>query len=450
MPNSMLRLVFLVTCGGVLFGFGITSIAGVLDTLGPLFHLDLQASQFLVFILVAGCFFGAIAAGPLSMRCGRRPAMALASLLSVGVYAYLLTAPSHAGLIGARLLQGLSIGLYSMVVPMYAAEAAQTARRGAIVALFQLAITAGILLSYGLALWWDAADQWAIVLGAGLIPSILAIAALMALPESPRWLAAQGRQGLVEQAVRRLGLVEEWQASPDTTPSVVATDTRILRQGRVLAVLLLCSALFILQNLSGIDGILYYAPQIFKGLGFSAGAAALGATFGLGVANFLATLAGVVLVDRLGRRRLWIWGSTLMILGLAAVALAADQGMPWLGLMGLCIYILAFALSLGPLPYVLMSELFPSALREKGIATASAISWLFNALIALTFLSVVQTVGLSGTMLVFMGICVLSLLLGIYLLPETRQVPLELIESRVLEGRPLRALGIPPKKGLRD
>src|SRR5690606_12118344 len=134
---------------------------------------------------------------------------------------------------------------------------------GAVVALFQLAITGGILLSYGLALWFDAPDQWQFVLGAGLAPTALAALALAALPESPRWLAMRGRHDAAGEAVLRLGLDDEWRAVAE--PSAGSAVRPGLRQGRVLGVLLLCSALFVLQNLSGIDGILYYAPQIFKG-----------------------------------------------------------------------------------------------------------------------------------------------------------------------------------------
>ncbi|WP_322997144.1 sugar porter family MFS transporter [Castellaniella sp.] len=440
-PPPILRLAFLVSCTGVLFGYGITSIAGVLDVLTPQFGLSLHQTQFLVFILVAGCFVGAIVAGPASTRWGRRPVMGLATLISLGAYGFILTAPSWAGLLTARALTGVSIGLYSMVVPMYAAEAVHTPRRGAIVALFQLAITAGILLSYGLALWLDSPQQWYLVLAFGLAPSLLAVAGLAALPESPRWLSLHAHPQQASMAAHKLGLEDEWQAITQAEARLPHAASKSLRQGSVLKVMLLCSSLFILQNLSGIDGILYYAPQIFKGLGFSAGTAALAATFGLGAVNFLATLASVSLVDQLGRRRLWIVGSAAMVFGLAMVTIAAANDHPWLGLIGLCIYILAFALSLGPLPYVLMSELFPSALREQGMATASAISWLFNALVALTFLSIVETLSLAGTMMLFLGVCILSLILGIKYLPETRNLALETIESRVLEGLPLRQIG---------
>ena len=205
--------------------------------------------------------------------------------------------------------------------------------------------------------------------------------------------------------------------------------------------LFLCSALFVLQNLSGIDGILYYAPRIFQELGFPAGTAALAATFGLGLVNVLATIAAIALVDRLGRRPLLILGSAAMAAGLAAVILAAGLDLPWLGLAGLAIFIAAFALSLGPLPYVLMSELFPSEVRESGIAMASATSWLFNALIAFTFLSMVAAFGLSGTIGLFLAICLLSVVFCLAFVPETRGARLEDIETAVLAGRPLRQLG---------
>ncbi len=134
-----------------------------------------------------------------------------------------------------------------------------------------------------------------------------------------------------------------------------------------------------------------------------------------------------------------------MVLGLAMAAGASAFGWPWVGLAGLGLYIIAFAVSLGPLPYVMMSELFPSAIREAGIAAASATSWLFNALIAFTFLSVVESIGLTLTMLCFMAVCGLSLIISLIYLPETRQVPLEDIEAKVMAGEKLRRLGIAPR-----
>ena len=354
-------------------------------------------------------------------------------------YTLILAGLGFGGLLAGRSLAGLCIGLISMVVPMYAAETTPARRRGAVVSMFQLAITLGILGAYGVTLAFAASVPWPILLGAGLLPLGLSLLAILFLPESPRWLAARGEHAAVEKATLTLGLTDEWQETPPTHAG--GHGGTALMRGSTVAVLVFCSSLFVLQNLSGIDGILYYAPRIFQELGFSAGTAALAATFGLGLVNVIATIAAIALVDRLGRRPLLIIGSAAMAIGLAAVVLASQLGLPWVGLAGLAIFIAAFAMSLGPLPYVLMSELFPTAIRESGIAVASATSWLFNALIAFTFLSLVAAIGLSGAIGLFLIVCLLSLGFCLAFAPETRGARLEDIEAAVLAGRPLRRLG---------
>lgn len=449
LSDPALRVAFLVFCFGLLFGFGISSIAGVLDVLGAAFLLDNAAKEWLVSSLVVACFFGAIAAGPLSVRLGRRPVMMLSAVLAVAGYGVLLTTPGLGLLFAVRVVLGLAVGLSSMVVPMYAAEAAPADRRGAIVALFQLAITAGILCAYGVSLAFIDHWVWSAILGWGMLPAVLAVLAVVSLPESPRWLLARGRAAHASGAAGRLGLAAEWQAmqadaATSSGPHNAAGQATVRPKGgrtSIVAVLVLCSLLFVLQNLSGIDGILYYAPHIFQTLGFAPGTAALAATFGLGFVNFVATLVALRVVDSGGRRPLMLWGSAVMVLGLALVVLAALYEWSWAGLIGLGLYIMAFAISLGPMPYVLMSELFPSAIREQGIAAASAISWLFNALIAFTFLSLVDAIGLAATIGLFLLVCLASFFICLVFLPETRRVPLERIEGNVMAGRPLRQLG---------
>ncbi|MBC7203454.1 MAG: MFS transporter, partial [Pusillimonas sp.] len=171
------RVAALVCCFGVLFGFGITSIAGVLERLATIFQLNTEAQETLVSTLVIACFVGAMLAAPLSSRWGRRPVMYLAFALTLAGYAVVLSEPSFTVLVGARLALGLSIGLSSMVVPMYAAETTPARKRGAIVALFQLAITAGILFSYTFALLFVSSWPWFHVMGVGIIPGILGIGA---------------------------------------------------------------------------------------------------------------------------------------------------------------------------------------------------------------------------------------------------------------------------------
>lgn len=455
------RVAALVSCFGILFGFGITSIAGILESLAAAFQLNTSAQETLVSSLVIACFAGAMLAAPLSSRWGRRPVMYFAFALTLAGYAVILTEPSYNVLITARLALGLSIGLSSMVVPMYAAETTPARKRGAVVAFFQLAITAGILLSYTVALLFVSSWSWAHIMGVGFIPGALGVIVLLTLPESPRWLTTKSRMKQAGAAAQALSLQQEWQeaarqeeklsAAESLTAALPAAGPKKSRTS-VVAVLILCSTLFILQNFSGIDAILYYAPHLFQTLGFAPGTASLAATFGLGLANFLATIVALKLVDNAGRRPLLIFGSALMTAGLALVILASLYDMPYTGLTGLCLFIIAFAISLGPLPYVMMSELFPSAIRENGIAVASSVSWLFNATIAFTFLSVINAIGLSATMGIFMGVCLASLIISIIYLPETRRVRLEDIEAKVMQGERLRNLGLarPSKSGLQS
>ncbi len=442
---TLLLTAGLVLLNGMLFGFSTASIAGVVGTISEAFALSTRATEMMVTSLLAGCFVGAVLAAPISQRIGRRPSCLLAAALAFAGYALVplgqAMAPGVGMLVAARILIGLGVGLSSMVVPMYAAEVTPARHRGAVVSLFQLAVTIGILLGYAVPLALTGRASWEAMLGGGALIAVACAGAVLLLSESPRWLISRGRIAEGEAAAVRLGLAGEI-SSADAEGAAPAGDWRaVLGTGSTKAVLVLCSVLFVLQNFSGIDGILYYAPHIFTELGFPAGVAALAATFGLGLVNVLATLAAMMLVDRLGRRPLLIAGSAAMAVSLAVVIVAALADWPYVALAGLCAYIVAFALSLGPLPYVLMSELFPSAIRERGIAAASATSWLFNAIVAASFLSVVEGIGLAATIGIFLVVCVASLFISLAYVPETRQVELEDIETDVLAGKALRHLG---------
>lgn len=436
--SVLIRVAVLVGCCGLLFGYSTASIADWLAPIADEFSLPTAGQEYLTSSLVIACFFGAIAAGPLSGRLGRKGALATAFVLALVGYGITLGHPGLSGLIAARVIIGLSVGISSTVAPMFAGEATPVKHRGAVVALFQLAVTFGILAAYAVPLLAHGRITWPEAIGGGGLIPILGLLMLSTVPESPAWLVARGRTAQAADAARRLQMpVPERAQGHETTTGWAAR----LRIGTTLPVLLLCCGFFVLQNFSGIDGILYYAATIFSELGFPPGLATLGATFGLGLVNVLATIVAILTIDRIGRRSLAIFGSAAMILGLSATVASHLWTLPMLGLVGLCLYIAAFAISLGPLPYVLIAELAPSYFREPGLSAGSATSWLFNAMIAFFFLSAVQAVTLSGVFLFFTLICCVSLVVSLIYLPETKGVSLDDIERDILAGVRLRDVG---------
>ncbi|MCR9087816.1 MAG: sugar porter family MFS transporter [Rhodobacteraceae bacterium] len=437
--RGLLRAGSVSICFGLVFGFSTAIIAGVLDDVAKAYALGTAATETMVAALVFSAFLGAIAASPVTSYLGRRAGLGLASLLVLGGYTVILFEPDARLFMAARIAIGFAVGLSSMAAPMYAGEASPTRYRGAIVSMFQLAVTLGILAAYALPLFFFGTLAWFQIIGTGVVIGGAALVVTLVVPESPRWLLARGKPVQAKKAARVLGLSAVDLPSAPKRPRTAGPRT--LFQGAIPMVLVLCGSLFVLQNLSGIDAFLYYAPRVFEGLGFDKGVAALTATFALGAINVVSTLIAIRLMDRLGRRPLIVVGSAVMTLGLLSVVGAQVTGSATLGLVGLCIYIAAFAASLGPIPYVMMSELFPTRIREPGIAAASATSWLFNGGVAFFFLSAVESFGTVTVFLFFAGICFLSLIIGILFVPETKGVPLEDIEENVLQGIGLRDLG---------
>jgi sugar porter (SP) family MFS transporter len=344
---------------------------------------------------------------------------------------------------------GLAVGAATMVAPLYVAETAPMKWRGALVSAIQLAITTGILVSYLAGLVFAGSADWRMMLGLGLVPALLLLAGLVFLPESPRWLVLAGREADARRAWARLSS-EPW---PEDEIAVIrhagdepAARFRDLFARRLRPVLIVAAGLFLFTNLSGIDAILYYAPEIFRQVGIGGDLGPILATVGLGALNVLATIVAMWLVDRVGRRPLLLWGLAPMAVSLAVMSLALllDND----GEIGdvatvvcLAAYIVAFAISLGPLPYVLMSELFPAAIRALGMSLAAATAWGINAVVSISFLPLVEGIGVSGAFFLFAGICAVAYVFVHILVPETKGRSLEQIERNLLAGRPTRELG---------
>lgn len=434
---------------GFLIGYDTAVIAGALEFIARDFALGAFAKGVVVTAILLGGLVGAVASGSLAGRFGQKPTLMGTALL----FALCALGSAFAGdfyaLTGWRFGLGLAVGAATMVAPLYVAETAPSAWRGALVSGIQLAITIGILSSYLVGLAYTPGGEWRWMLGLGAAPALLLLAGLVFLPESPRWLALAGREAAARESWRRL-LGGEW---PEEELAIIrhAGDEpkarlRDLFAPRLRPVLMVAAGLFLFTNLSGIDAILYYAPEIFRQVGFGGPTGPILATVGLGAINAASTVAAMWLVDRVGRRPLLLWGLAPMTLSLAvmALALALDGGGGISGIatiVCLAVYIVAFAVSLGPLPYVLMSELFPAAIRALGMSLAAATAWGVNAVVSLSFLPLMEAVGVAPVFALFAGVCAVAFIYTKRVVPETKGRALEHIERNLLAGRPTRELG---------
>ncbi|MGE0415745.1 MAG: sugar porter family MFS transporter [Acetobacteraceae bacterium] len=442
-----LLIATLATMAGLLIGYNTAVIAPALGFIAEGFHLGAVMQGVVVSAVLLGGLTGSLLAGGLIRRLGEKPVMLVTALLFILGPLASAWSDTVGSLLLWRFVDGLGVGAATMVVPLYVSETAPPAWRGALVSIIQFAITVGILLSYLTGMAWTAAGDWQAMLAVGAVPAVVMLVGLMFVPESPRWLLLHGRRQEAEAAQVRLagGVV---QVLPDLVDDGTGGDWRALFRGRNLPVMILTSGLFAFANLSGIDAILYYAPTIFASVGFGGTLGPILATVGVGTVNVLATVVAMGLIDRVGRRPLLIGGLVPMALSLIilALALTAGQGAEWSNLLAvicLCVFVMAFAVSMGPLPYVLMSELFPLSLRGPGMGIASAAAWGVNVVVSLTFPVLVEALGVALVFGLYGLISFAALLFVIALVPETRGRTLELIETNLAMGRHVRDLGMP-------
>lgn len=436
---------------GLLIGYNTAVIAPALPFIARHFGLGPGMEGAVVAAVLVGGFAGSIVAGGAAKRWGQRPVlMGCAVLFAAGALGSAL-ANSALLLMFWRLVLGLAVGASSAVAPLYVGETAPSRWRGALVSGIQLAITLGILLSYLAGTAWTPSGNWRAMLAAGALPGLLMLAGIVLLPESPRWLLHNGREAQAARAWRRIGGDGAWPPPRDAAAGDGSEDAsggswRALFSARLRPVLLLATGLFAFANLSGIDAILYYAPTIFAEVGFGGTLGPILATSGIGVINVLATIVAMWLIDRLGRRRLLILGLVPMTASLlalaAALGVAGGSGFAdIIALVCLGVFVTGFAVSLGPLPYVLMAEIFPQAVRGPGMGLASAAAWGANVAVSATFPPLLAWLGVGGTFGLYGLISAGAIVFVVMMVPETRGRTLELIEANLARGCRVRDLG---------
>jgi len=422
---------------GLLFGFDIAVINGALIFIRQQFALSEVGTEVATSALLFGCIGGACLAGWLSDRFGRKRVLSSAALL-FGASAIAAALPKNILEFEiARIAGGVAVGIASMLAPLYIAEAAPTRLRGRLVASNQLAIVIGILLAYAInwRLSFAGANGWRWMFAIAAIPSVALFAGLFFVPESPRWLVEQGR---IDEARDVLAAIE----GPADAERVLrevevsalagAAPIRDLFRKQMRRPLVVAVGLAILQQLVGINTVLFYGSVIFQQTIFpNSASSALAANITLGGVNLIATLLSMAVIDRMGRRPLLLWSAGLMALCHFTMAWAfrAPQAhvSAVLGAMLLCVA--AFAFGLGPGVWVLMAEIFPTRLRGRAMSIANVALWSASLLLTGTFLTIAKHYGISGAFVVYGGICVFTVVFIAALAPETSGLSLEQIEQ---------------------
>ncbi|QAY67265.1 MFS transporter [Paenibacillus protaetiae] len=427
--------------GGLLFGFDTAVVSGAIGFLSDRFDLSKFEEGWAVSSLIVGCVVGAGFSGMLSDRFGRKKVLIVAALLFIIGSIGSAIPDTFSFYVIARMVGGLGIGITSTLCPLYNAEIAPAKYRGRLVALNQLATVAGISLVYfvnsGIAGMgddaWDVANAWRWMFGVGVVPGLLFMVLLFFVPESPRWLIKQGKSlealnillkihGEEDARKEVLEIKESFKQENSSLKQIFSPGLRVaLIVGVVLAVL---------QQVTGINAVLYYAPEIFQSMGTGTDSSLVQTIF-IGVVNVLFTILAIWLIDKVGRKLLLLVGSGLMTICLAVIGLAFHTGHTTgpLVLVFILIYVAAFAVSLGPVVWVVLSEIFPNRIRGRATAIASMALWAADYAVSQSFPPLLDSAGPAPTFWIFGVMGVITFFFTLRVVPETKGKSLEEIET---------------------
>jgi MFS transporter, SP family, arabinose:H+ symporter len=440
----VLKVSLVAALGGLLFGYDTAVIAGVIGYLQKRFELSPMMTGWAASSAIWGCVFGAMAAGYLSDKFGRKKVLIVTAILFIISSIGAMVPRNLTEFLIARFIGGLGIGAASMLSPLYISEIAPSRNRGRLVSLYQLAIVVGINLIYFVNLLiasfgdeaWNVETGWRYMLGSGTIPAVLFLILLFMVPESPRWLVKKGNDNDALDTLEKVnGTIEGKNVLNEIKDSIrqeVGTLSDLFGK-RFKPALVIGVVLAIFSQITGINAIIYYAPEIFKGVGF-ASESALFQTVLIGAVNTLFTFVALWLIDRAGRKTLLQWGVSGMVICLLAVGLCFHFNLtngPWLILFILA-YIACFASSLGPIPWVLISEIFPT--KTRGIAMSFCTVLLWVGVLAVTqftptLLDKDTGIGGANTFWLFALNAIVLLWFVWKRVPETKQRTLEEIEQ---------------------
>lgn len=440
----VIRSAIVASIGGLIFGFDTAVISGTTSALERVFGLDSFGLGIAVSSATIGTIFGAIFAGTLADRFGRKKMLFTIGILFLlgGLGTALAPTNAYWFFLFARLCGGIGVGMSSVCAPIYTAEIAPAAQRGRLVGLVQFNIVLGILVAYASnALVREIVsgpEAWRWMLGVMVIPSSIFLLLLFSVPETPRWLMSQERTAEATAISRQLCRTEaeseveiaeiRAQIAADAAHKGVKIDFFTKRYRRVI---LLAFAIAMFNQLSGINAILYYAPMVMQEAGAAESASYL-MSIAVGFMNLIATLTALTVIDKLGRRTLMLVGSIgyLISLGFLTFVMFRFEGnftseSSVMVLIGLLVFIAAHAFGQGSVIWVFISEIFPNRVRGRGQSLGSTTHWVFAAITSFAFPSMIKLLGGGVSFLIFFCCMAAQLFWVLKLMPETKGVPLE-------------------------
>lgn len=455
--------------GGLLFGFDTGVISGAIPFFQKTFAIGDNWVEIITTAGLVGAVIGAMFSGRIADIVGRKKViLASAVIFAIGAV-WSGASQSAMMLVFARFFLGIAIGVSSFAVPLYIAEISPTKSRGTLVSMFQLLITIGIMVSYLSDSAFAVPDGdpayttcWRAMFYVGVIPAVIMFTGMIFLPETPRWLISKGHEEKCRQVLEKVEepqLVEEvitrMKSDLQDDKNNKVSWTLIFKKWLRVPLIIAIGIMFV-QQFTGINTIIYYSPKIFLMSGFADAQAAVWASVSVGVVNVAFTILSLFMIDRLGRRKLYFIGLSGMVIALIAMgtcfALQATLGesIKWVTISLVWVYIAFFAISLGPLGWLIISEIFPLSVRGIGSSIGALSNWLFNGVVAFTFFKIVKGLTMPGTAITLKGedlgnpagafflyaiVGILGLVWGYFFIPETKNITLEKIEQHWREGK---------------
>jgi sugar porter (SP) family MFS transporter len=429
--------------GGMLFGYDIGVISGAILFIKKDFSLSPGMEEVVVSSVLLGSLVGAAVGGFLADRIGRRRLLMItAAVFGVGAIGAAL-APGTAWLLAARIVAGAAVGIASFVAPLYISEIGPVDIRGKLVSINQVALTSGIVVSYLIDYAFAGSQAWRWMFAMAVIPAAAFGVGLVFIPNSPRWLVSRGHVDQARAVLNRIRPPDQVESELGDIQHSAAQQkghwselfSPLLRPPMIVGV-----GLAIAQQITGINTVIYYAPTIFKFAGLSSASVAILASVGVGVVNVALTIVAMELIDRVGRRPLLLaslagMAISLVVLGLAFAMPQLSGSLGWIAAASLMVYVGSFAVGLGPVFWLILSEIYPLRIRGRAMSIGTAANWSANLIVAISFLTLTRVMGKAATFWLYGAVTIGAWLFAFFLVPETKGKTLEQIEAYMRAGK---------------